>query len=477
MNAAVKIACLLIALALLGYTVLRACNVPFTHDESYTYLYCSHDSFMEIISNRTTQVSANNHILNTLFMKLWQNSTGSSEIALRMHSILAHAVYLLFTFLLLKDLRSGFVIIAGFLLLNINPYLLEFFSLARGYALAISFMLVSMYYFIRYLEEEKNRQLLYCMITASLAVLSNFALLNYLAAVLVIHQLVIWLRYRDLRTNFQKSRIALITVLLLSVICYEPIRKLIRFNCIDFGGMEGIWENTVASQINVFLYEQPYDFTVFRIIDAIVLVSVIAYAALLLTKLLRGKMQRQDRNGFFIFGVLLLILFFNALQHYLLGSPYIVERFALFITPLYMLVLVHLLNALTGEKLALKVTAFVLLITFTSGMGLHFSKCANLSYASNWNFDADTKKMLLDLEKEKAVSGRQKIKLGVTWIFEPGINFYRESKKLDWLETVTREDVSNEFDLYYIEKDDQAKVPAEKKAIHEYPASESLLMK
>jgi len=477
MNAAVKISCLLIALGLLGYTVLRACNVPFTHDESYTYLYCSHDSFMEIISNRTRQVSANNHILNTLFMKLWQNTTGSSEIALRLHSVLAHAVYMMFTFLLLKNFRSGFVIIAGFLLLNINPYLLEFFSLARGYALAISFMLMSMYYFIRYLEEEKEKQLLYCMIAASLAVLSNFALLNYFAAVLVIHQLVIWTRYRDIKTNFQKSRTALITVLVLGVICYEPIRKLIRFNCIDFGGMEGIWENTVASQINVFLYEQPYDFTVFRIIDAIVLVSVIAYAALLLAKILRGKMQQHDRNGFFIFGVLLLILFFNALQHYLLGSPYIVERFALFITPLYMLMLVHLLNALTEKKPALKFAGFGLLIAFTAGMAFHFSKCANLSYASNWNFDADTKQMLLDLEKEKVASGKQKIKLGVTWLFEPGINFYRESKQLDWLETVTREDVSNEFDLYYIERNDQAKVQQQKKVIHEYPASGSLLMK
>ncbi|MCW3070840.1 MAG: hypothetical protein JWO44_730 [Bacteroidetes bacterium] len=477
MNPAVKLSCLLISLALLSYTVLRACHVPFTHDESYTYLYCSHDSFMEIVSNRTTQVSANNHILNTLFMKLWDNSTGSSEIALRLHSILAHAVYLLFTFLLLKDFRSGFVIITGFILLNINPYLLEFFSLARGYALAISFMLVSMYYFICYMKEEKDRQLFYCMITASLAVLSNFALLNYLAAVIVIHQLMTYLKYRDLKTNFQKSRTVIFTVLILAVICYEPVRKLIRFNCIDFGGMEGLWEDTVASQINVFLYEQPYDFTVFRVIDAFVLVSVIAYAALLLTKLFRGKMQQQDRRGLFIFSTLLLILFFNAMQHYLLGSPYIVERFALFITPLYMLVLVHLLSALTEKGPALKITGFALLIMLTAGMAFHFSTCANLSYASNWNFDADTKKMLQDLEKEKNTSGKQKIKLGVTWLFEPGINFYRETKKLDWLETVTRAEVSGEFDFYYIEKDSQAKVPPEKKVIHEYPASGSMLMK
>jgi hypothetical protein len=477
MNRTVKLSCLLISVALLSYTIIRACSVPFTHDESYTYLYASHNSFMEIISNRTAQVSANNHILNTLFMKLWDNTIGSSEITLRLHSLFAHALYLLFTFLLLKNFRSSFMIIMGFILLNINPYLLEFFSLARGYAMAISFMLISIYYFTRYLQEEKDRPLLYCMISAALAVLSNFALLNYFAAIIVIQQVVIWLNYRDLKTSFTKSRSVLVTTLALAVICYEPVRKLIRFNCIDFGGLDGIWEDTVASQINVFLYEQPYDFTVFRVIDAFVLVSVIAYALILLIKLIRGTLQQQDRNGLLIFSVLLLILFFSAMQHYLLGSPYIVERFALFITPLYMLVLVYLLNGLAEKRSALRYAGFVLPVVLLVGMSFHFSKCANVTYASNWNFDADTKRMILDLEKEKTTSGRQKIKLGVTWLFEPGLNFYRQTKKLDWLETITREEVSGNFDLYYVSSEDRAKVPAGKKIIKEYANSNSLLMK
>jgi hypothetical protein len=467
MNTSVKLSCFLISLALLSYSIIRAFNIGFTHDESYTYLYASHDSFMQIISNRTTEISANNHILNTLFMKLFDNTLGSSEISLRLQSIFAHAIYLVFTFLILKQFRSAPLILGGFIILNVNPYLLDFFSLARGYALSISFMMVSIYFFTVYIKEDKKRPLIYSMLAACLAMLSNFALMNYYAALLLIHQVILYSRFRDLKTSFLRSRSVLIIFLIMLVICYEPLRKLIKYQRFDFGGSEGIWSDTVPSLLNFSLYHQDYHPMIYPIITGFIFITVVLFFLI----------HKKEKNSFFILALLLLIILLNIVQHFLFGSPYIMERFALFITPLYLLLLIHLMNYLIEKNKAFMISGFVLLALITGGMSYHFSRCANISYAINWDYDADTKHMLADLEKEKAVSGKQNISLGVTWLFEPTINFYRETKKIGWLEKVSREDTGGEYDFYYVTKEDFKTVPPGKNIIKEYSVSRARLMK
>jgi hypothetical protein len=477
MNSKARIICLLIGVALLCYTLLRAFNIGFTHDESYTFLYSSHNSFMQIISNRTTLVSANNHILNTLFIKLFYNMFGGAEIALRLQSIFAHAIYLLVTFLLLRNLKSNVLIICGYIILNSNPYLLDFFSLARGYALAISFMMVSIYYFIRFTEDEKEKQLVYSFIAASLAVLSNFALLNYFAALLFIQQVFLFLKYKQLKTNFYKSRNVLIILVVLGIICYEPVRKLIKFNCFDFGGNQGIWLDTAASELNFYLYEQAYTDIVFNIIFLFIKVSVFLYFLFLVYRIFSSKLNSSDKNGLIIFGTLLLIVFSNALQHYLFGAPYIVERFALFITPLYFLSIVYCLDSFLRINKFTAITGFAFSVLLSIGMLVHLIFCMNLNSALNWRYDSTTKEMLSDLEKEKLRTGKKSLKLGITWLNEPVINFYRETKKLDWLEKVDRKGISGEYDYYYIHDTDKDPFPAGKSIIKEYPGSGSRLMK
>ena len=54
--------------------------------------------------------------------------------------------------------------------------------------------------------------------------------------------------------------------------------------------------------------------------------------------------------------------------------------------------------------------------------------------------------------KTHAKPGAQ-ISLGISWIFEPTINFYRQTRKLDWLKEVNRDGYTGSYDYYYVEKD------------------------
>lgn len=169
------------------YEVLRAARVPFTPDEAGT--------FRKFVSTNVLAVfsfgSANNHFLNTVLTKFFYGLAGSSELVLRLPNLLAYVVYLVSAFLLLERfVKNRILVVSGFLLLNVNPYVLDFFSLSRGYGLSLGFLMAGLYFFFSFLEETASRdprglRHLYLSLAAlSLAVLSNFVLLNiYLSLV------------------------------------------------------------------------------------------------------------------------------------------------------------------------------------------------------------------------------------------------------------------------------------------------------
>jgi hypothetical protein len=169
-----------VGVGFLVYEILRAARVSLTIDEAETYL--------NFLSSRLTAVfnfgSANNHFLNTLLAKVSSLSFGNGEFALRLPNLLGYAVYLGFGFLLLNRFvcRSG--VILGFLLLNLNPYVLDFFSLCRGYGLSLGFLMASLYFFSRFLSDAADgasgaeKSLGTSLIACSAAVMSNYALLD-----------------------------------------------------------------------------------------------------------------------------------------------------------------------------------------------------------------------------------------------------------------------------------------------------------
>ena len=68
----------------------------------------------------------------------------------------------------------------------------------------------------------------------------------------------------------------------------------------------------------------------------------------------------------------------------------------------------------------------------------------------------NTKNMITDLERAyitDAIRDRNtppQIKLGINWLFEPTVNFYRTTKSLKWLKEVNRDGFKGDYDYYYI---------------------------
>ena len=96
-----------------------------------------------------------------------------------------------------------------------------------------------------------------------------------------------------------------------------------------------------------------------------------------------------------------------------------------------------------------------------------------------WRYDADTKKMLSDLEIQVKNSEQFNVKLGVIWLYEPTSNFYRTTKKYEWLEKVTWDNnVTPGYDYYFLADSSNSFIKAQNlSVIRHYPVSRTYLLK
>jgi hypothetical protein len=184
-----KLMILGIALFSLTFEAVRAARASFTIDEATTYLFYIPTNFLTMFTFGT----GNNHFLNTLLTKCASLLAGQSELVLRLPNLLGYGVYLFFAFLILdRFVKNKVIVVCGYLLLCINPYVIDFFSLCRGYGLSLGFLMASLFFFFSFLNKtllhrpDGPRHLQYSLIAAGLAVLSSFVLLYvYLSLVLL----------------------------------------------------------------------------------------------------------------------------------------------------------------------------------------------------------------------------------------------------------------------------------------------------
>src|SRR5262249_52328314 len=119
---------------LFAYVAVRAFLVPITWDEAYNYLEFTRQGIL--LPLRFPPMAANNHYLNSWLTYLTTGLLGVSEITLRLPALTAYILFLYYTARLCNELSSPLLSVSAFVVLNGNPYLLDFFSLSRGYGIS-----------------------------------------------------------------------------------------------------------------------------------------------------------------------------------------------------------------------------------------------------------------------------------------------------------------------------------------------------
>lgn len=467
-------------LGILWYIIYKACTTSFTHDESYSYTHYVHQGFMDIISYKTPYT--NNHILNTVLMKYSEVFFGSSEIALRLPNILAFVLYSIFSVSLFYN-YSPKLIVPFYLLMVLNPYLLDFFALARGYGLSIGFLVMSLYYLSLYFTSKQNKHLILFNVGAFLAVMSNFSLLNYYVAALIVYNIVCYIisklnsshnKYHFYRLN----KINIVSFIISGMVLYEPLRRISKMSLLDFGGKNGFLEDTVSTAVYSFFYEMHVSDFYMVVLKTIFILIVALTLGIIINKIIKKEaLFFSSHAPFIIINITLLgIVLMTILQHELLGNDFYIQRFALFFYPLFILNFSFLLSFFynLNFKKSVPIISVLCACLFLFNLKLNY----NLIYYKDWKWDKDVKFVLEELSKEHEKYPNKQIRLGINWLFEPGVNFYRYTWDLKWLNPAHRRGISKYDDYFYIlDIDEEYASLSDKSVIYKNECSGAHLLK
>ncbi len=440
----------------LCYSGYRAVVLAITHDEAYTHIMCVPLSLWDVITYENNY-NANNHILNTLLMKLSIAAFGNAEWALRLPNIFGHFLYVFFSVRIVKSTFSWtYLGLLAMILLNFNPYLIDFFSVARGYGLAMGMMLSSVYFLLSYLKNKELKYWITSLLFGFLAVWSNFIYLLYFVTLVAIYAVVelerYWRSNQDFKMLTRGQIPSVLATLFIASVIITPFIKLRELKEFRYGGSSSFFHDTYTVLLDYCLYSNRYfgagtdEFFLVSILILLVSSSLLIIFCHLKSKEL---MMQNPSVLFLLFG--LFLMFISIVQHHLLGAAYLTDRRAIIFLPFAGLVLCGGLLYLEKYAKVVSISLGMAIIIFSS---FHFIyNIKTYDTIRQWSFDRDTKEILSIMKREATAMNKSTVKLEVDFLMKNSFNFYQRTREIDWLQRMqyqTNKVQGEGADFYYI---------------------------
>lgn len=454
----------LIAL-LLSLNIIRILLVPATYDE-VAFFRLFHHSYTDIVTFKVV-VSANVHPLNFVVTKFFTQVFSNHIFFLRLGSLLAQLLYLAYSYKLVEGLfKSPWWQLAALILLNCNPFLFDFWTINRGYGMAIAFMTMSCYHLLRFaVGPHQLKQLTIGLLASALACYSNFALLHYHIGILVAMAIYLLPSAKVLpkKLLLLAPLIAIATTSLLYVVVSGPIQALKDGKQLYHGGSTGFYTDTIKTLVKECLLEKDINASIITICSLLIVSITVANGLYILVQLFQKKttIATPLRTNIFLWLALICTAASVIGQFYANNTLLLTDRTALFFYVLFVLTScswLYTISQVAATPLPMSVSIWAITLLFLG----HFA--TRLSIRSTWQWAFDRNNITV-LERMKKSYHGQKIHLGPSWLFEPTMNYYILTAYSQYIDTVVGitypiEPKDSIRDFYYIPADEQKEIPA-----------------
>ncbi len=362
------------------YIVWRGVCLSITNDEAFSY--------HNVVTHNLRMMlgTANTHWFNSICLFIETHLLGDQEWKLRMHSYISFAAFCWGLFTLTTSFcKNYWQNLIGLALMGLNIYLIDFFSLARGYGMSLAFEMIALSMIANSQQHEKFSFRVYACLAC--ATMSNYTSIFVLAAVFLY----------DLIDQFSKHRFAFLrekrfytrtSPFLLTCLIAVPN---IFFVKIKGDLEEGQNNGLLQDSIGVFLersfpgFHQP---AVVYTVAGIIIFSIFLFYWYHNIGLAIGI-----RKIFVLF--LIIVIMIEAL-HVLLNIPYVFGRTALFFTLIVQIlvfyIVVHFLDRFSQ-------TVQIMVVCSIVGLSLyHFIAYKNHSTTIEWWKSEGIENCLYDLK-------------------------------------------------------------------------------
>lgn len=454
----------------------KVVEVPVTHDEVPAAMFYSKFSFLQIMMFPDN--IPNNHILNTLCTKLCIILFGREQWAIRFPNLISFiffswGAWRIISHLFTKD--SWFVLPA--LILFVNPYLLDFFGLCRGYGMSDAILTLSVSFLVSGFMHSKNKHIWISFILAVLASYANFTLLIFFASngLLSLFYFIKKTGWNGKLLN-QVGLLALIGILYLALIAI-PIYKMHQTNEFQYWTSNGFYKETISSLIHNWKYDSLILTQIRTNIVAFFIYTIVFINMAVIAKLFiqsETKYSVFEKPVFTSTCLLLLTVAINIIQTRFLDTPNLNGRTALLFYPLFSNVLVSAMALIKSEHPVF--SKILPVFVFIIGL-INLTHRTSLSSVNEWSYDKDNLKVTSYL-KEK--SAGEKVSLKTSWFFNPSLRFYADTGKIPWIELYGYDkniDANTDADYYYVFASDFSNLESNFKVVFRFSEDRWLLQR
>ena len=493
-------AVLLAALSLTS--VYRAYTQSITHDEAVMFEWYLTGSWGQVLN----VAHGNHHVVTDLLSKLAITLFGLSELTLRIPALLGGLVYFYSVFRISECLLGvRFRFLLSVALLGLNPFVLDYFSLARGYGAALGCFFYALYQVVLYLapppEGEPPRRLLHKGGGALGVSIGCNAVMIFPGGALIASLLALlagdaWMRKPEpveaapadeksrgaKKGRRRKSRHevprgprargweAMIHFVFPAAAVAGFILMLpSRLIDIEEGNLgpaslfeilEGLVRNSFfhsptgfAGLASWFPAESAIRILTQFAVPVCVAGLIAAAVGIAFSWTAKGNLEALpaiDRIGLLLGAMLPVTLVLILVSRYVFLQPYPELRTAMYWIPLLGLASMSLLDRF-GRGSGIVTAVLVLCV-------VQFMTQFNTRYFAEWAYCAAGKDMMQIIRAGTESKRGVRVRIGATWQLEPVINFYRAAWRLDWIDPVRRESPNNVYDYYVLLYGDTALV-------------------
>jgi hypothetical protein len=405
----------LLALPLMLYVHYRAAVLAFTYDECWTFLGYARSDLWSVLTN--AQPAANNHIFHSLLMMPFAYLFGFEEYALRIPALVGFFGFVYFLYRLSVAMFDRMWWTA-FVILLFQPYLLDYFGMARGYSLALAAMTGGLYYAGLWMKNRRRSTLRMTWLMLWLAAYSNF---TYLLVGVAIGLVIFWMGWRTDRGYMLVSSLIVSTWLFFT--CAYPIEQLIQAKELYYGGSNGFFTDTLLSLAHKTMYDRM-DGAVLAVVFALIMCGALY---VILQTFRNPTFMHKEPWGLLVSATLVLASVGSVAQHYFFGSPYLIDRTALFLLPLLILTATWLILRHIPEGLGWAFGSLTIALVV-----LNFTWSMNYSYQLDFKEYADVDKAIQIIDQE--TDARHAFRLGKSVYMNAPIMYYARKYEVEQIQ-------------------------------------------
>lgn len=358
---------LLVLIIFLGlYFRIIGINKPFGlgYDESITYIYSIKTFPFGIIKNL---VKTDVHMpLYFLALNLWIKLFGSSDIIIRLLSVLFAELSILFGYLAGKefhDKKTGLVCSS---LIAINSLWIYYSQEVRFYSLLIMLSTVTLWLFIKAINNPSNKNFCFLIFSSLLLIYTNTISIIFIAV--IFFELILFLILKKNKRALKNLILAIIIGQIFLIPFYWLIHQIITHRGSAFPDVL-YFDNQVIfsliqnwfSPILVGLYNNPANYCLLLFKNITVESVIFIFLPIIISLFIIFKNNFKELKNILTLSTILIFIAIELVESYL-NRFTILSRYTLFVLPFIIVLIANGVNNFKNKKIANSLLAVLIII-------------------------------------------------------------------------------------------------------------------